>query len=610
MHGDVRPILLNHWENKDPDMKIFRKLKKSKGNNTYTQYMKSSKYCICAKGYEVNIPRVVEAIFHECVPVITSENFVPPFFEILNWESFAVFVQEKDIPNLKNILGFSIYNLTDMSHGFHHKLGIQRSACFGGIVFAVVIMLQYIEFPYGDVISSLISATNTHTNKNGSYPPQNSSPPSQKSGDITHNSTKPPYVLVKGMTTTYKGHDEGIMNHNNTYLKRNTTSLSVQLPNISVVVDVPRKKKKRKVVSISEMHDILVHNRASSHFMKPRWSSSADKDLMEAKVQIENASLIEDDRDLYPSVFRKFSMFKRSYELMEKTLKVYIYKEGEKPIFNQPEAVMKGIYASEGWFMMQMKKSKRFVTKKPKEAHLFYIPYSSKILKATLSPYSHDRQNVVPYLKNYLDTISGRYSFWNRSGGADHFLVACHDWGPDETRQVMGTCIRAMCNADVEKEGFELGKDVSLPETNIRDPQNPLRDLGGKPPSKRPNFAFFAGKMHGSLRPLLLRHWENKDPDMKIFRKLPKVKDDRNYVDYMKSSKFCVCARGSEVNSPRVVEAIFHECVPVIISDNFVPPFFEFLDWESFAVFVQEKDVPNLKTILLAISNKRYLEMH
>lgn len=58
-----------------------------------------------------------------------------------------------------------------------------------------------------------------------------------------------------------------------------------------------------------------------------------------------------------------------------------------------------------------------------------------------------------------------------------------------------------------------------------------------------------------------------------------------------------------------MVEAIFYECVPVIISDNFVPPFFEVLNWESFTVFVLEKDIPNLKTILLSIPEKRYLEM-
>lgn len=173
----------------------------------------------------------------------------------------------------------------------------------------------------------------------------------------------------------------------------------------------------------------------------------------------------------------------------------------------------------------------------------------------------------------------------------------------------MANCIRALCNSDV-KEGFVFGKDASLPETNVRVPQKPLRDLGGKPSSERKTLAFFAGKMHGYLRPILLQHWGgNKDPDMKIFGPLPKVKGQKNYIQFMKSSKYCICAKGYEVNSPRVVEAIFYECVPVIISDNFVPPFYEVLNWESFAVFVLEEDIPNLKKILLSIPEKRYREM-
>ena len=172
----------------------------------------------------------------------------------------------------------------------------------------------------------------------------------------------------------------------------------------------------------------------------------------------------------------------------------------------------------------------------------------------------------------------------------------------------MAKCIRALCNSDI-KEGFVFGKDISLPETFVRTAKNPLRELGGKPPTKRSILAFFAGSMHGYLRPILLQHWENKDPDMKIFARLPKSKDNKNYVRYMKDSKYCICAKGYEVNSPRVVEAIFYECVPVIISDNFVPPFFDVLNWEAFAVFVMEKDIPNLKNILLSIPEKRYRSM-
>ncbi|KAK9273254.1 hypothetical protein L1049_018061 [Liquidambar formosana] len=361
------------------------------------------------------------------------------------------------------------------------------------------------------------------------------------------------------------------------------------------------------VISISEMNDLFLHIHASYRSMRPRWSSAVDQELLDAKSQIENAPFIKNDPELYAPLYRNVSMFKRSYELMESTLKVYRYKEGGKPVFHQP--VLKGIYASEGWFMKLLEANKKFVTKDPRRAHLFYLPFSSRMLEETLYvPDSHSHDNLIQYLKNYLDMIVAKYPFWNRTGGADHFLVACHDWAPAETKRYMANCIRALCNADI-KEGFKFGKDVSLPETYVRSPQNLLRDLGGKPPSQRRILAFFAGGMHGYLRPILLKYWENKDPDMKIFGRMPRVKHKMNYVQHMKSSKYCICAKGYEVNSPRVVEAIFYECVPVIISDNFVPPFFGILNWESFAVFVLEKDIPNLKKILLSISDKRYLEM-
>ncbi|KAH6757650.1 hypothetical protein C2S51_038798, partial [Perilla frutescens var. frutescens] len=136
-------------------------------------------------------------------------------------------------------------------------------------------------------------------------------------------------------------------------------------------------------------------------------------------------------------------------------------------------------------------------------------------------PDSHNRKPLIETLSNYIHIIQTKYNFWNRSSGADHFLVACHDWAPAETRKIMANCIRALCNADI-KEGFRFGKDTSLPETYVQTPQNPLRQLGGKRPSQRRILAFFAGNMHGYLRPILLNHWENKDPEMKIFGQIRK----------------------------------------------------------------------------------------
>ncbi|KAA0064084.1 putative glycosyltransferase [Cucumis melo var. makuwa] len=360
------------------------------------------------------------------------------------------------------------------------------------------------------------------------------------------------------------------------------------------------------VYTIADMDNLLLESRSKSPLV-PSWSSTADQELLQAKLQIENAPVIENDPNLYAPLFRNISLFKRSYELMESTLKVYIYREGERPIFHQ--GPLQSIYASEGWFMKILESNKKFVTKNPRKAHLFYLPFSSRQLEEVLYVRdSHSHKNLIQHLKNYLDFIAAKYPYWNRTGGADHFLVACHDWAPAETRKYMAKCIRALCNSDV-KEGFVFGKDVSLPETFVRIARNPLRDVGGNPSSKRPILAFFAGSMHGYLRSILLEYWEGKDPDMKISGRMPKVKGSKNYLWHMKNSKYCICAKGYEVNSPRVVESMLYECVPVIISDNFVPPLFEVLNWESFAVFVAEKDIPNLKKILLSIPEKRYREM-
>lgn len=117
----------------------------------------------------------------------------------------------------------------------------------------------------------------------------------------------------------------------------------------------------------------------------------------------------------------------RSYELMERVLKIYVYKEGAKPIFHQP--ILKGLYASEGWFMKLMERNNRFLVKDPRKAHLFYMPFSSRMLEHTLYVRnSHNRTNLRQYLKDYSEKIASKYRFWNRTGGADHFLVACHDW--------------------------------------------------------------------------------------------------------------------------------------------------------------------------------------
>ncbi|GFQ01995.1 probable glycosyltransferase at5g03795 [Phtheirospermum japonicum] len=519
----------------------------------------------------------------------------------------------------------------------------KRPLLFMAFVFSVVLLIQYFELPYGYFLSSLLSFGKDDLNsgvsnhfkdnnysstvesvvRNKSLVPEMALPVSSYNAeknyslDNLHATKAVPYVASNRSTHVQspRQNSSSTTKYPATMLVNDEKPAGLTKSDISVLVNSSStitKKRRIKgpptvVVPISTMNDMLRQSRVSYRPMKPKWPSQADKELLNTRKLTEGAQIMVKDHHVDVDVYRNYSEFIRSYELMEQTLKIYNYREGEKPIFHQPE--LDGIYASEGWFMKQLEENKHFVTTNANKAHLFYLPFSSRMLEETLYvPNSHSRKNLVQYLSRYLKTITTKYRFWNRTCGADHFLVACHDWAPSETSRIMKNCIRSLCNADA-KGGFQFGKDVSLPETYVRYATNPLKNLGGKPPSQRRILAFFAGKMHGYLRPILLNYWENKDPDMKIFGKLQETKGKMNYIQYMKSSKYCISAKGYEPYTPRVVEAIFYECVPVIISDNYVPPFFETLNWESFAVFVLEKDIPNLKNILLSISGQRYLEM-
>ncbi|XWS17314.1 hypothetical protein CRYUN_Cryun33cG0056600 [Craigia yunnanensis] len=274
------------------------------------------------------------------------------------------------------------------------------------------------------------------------------------------------------------GQEISITNAGSSVHSTSLQSDHVASKNNSAMIAKPWKKKMKceippkSVTTIDEMNRLLVRHRRSSRAMRPRRSSVCDQEIFAARSQIENAPVVVNDQELYAPLFRNVSIFKRSYELMERVLKVYVYKDGKKPIFHLP--ILKGLYASEGWFMKLMQGNKRFVVKDPRRAHMFYMPFSSRMLEYTLYVRnSHNRTNLHQFMKDYTENIAAKYPYFNRTGGADHFLVACHDWAPYETRHHMEHCIKALCNADVTV-GFKIGRDVSLPETYVRSARNPL----------------------------------------------------------------------------------------------------------------------------------------
>ncbi|XP_028789977.1 probable glycosyltransferase At5g03795 [Neltuma alba] len=346
---------------------------------------------------------------------------------------------------------------------------------------------------------------------------------------------------------------------------------------------------------------------------KPRKYSILDRTeagLLHARSAIRRAGNGNQtpDPDYVPigPMYHNANAFHRSYLEMEKQFKVFVYEEGEPPVFHNGPC--KSIYAMEGNFIHAIQVNDQFRTRDPQKAHAFFLPYSVTMLVRFI--YVRDSRDFGPIRKtvtDYINIIASRYPYWNRSLGADHFTLACHDWGPETSFSIPylhKNSIRALCNANTS-EGFNPAKDVSIPEINLQ--TGSLNGFtGGPSASRRPILAFFAGGVHGPVRPVLLDHWEDRDEDMKVHRYLPR---GVSYYEMLRKSKYCLCPSGYEVASPRVVEAIYTGCVPVLISDHYVPPFSDVLNWKSFSVEVSVKEIPNLKNILMSISSRQYIRM-
>ncbi|XP_059661297.1 probable glycosyltransferase At3g07620 [Cornus florida] len=329
--------------------------------------------------------------------------------------------------------------------------------------------------------------------------------------------------------------------------------------------------------------------------------------IRDALINQSRSSPLEDS-DYVPQgdIYRNAYAFHRSYLLMESLFKIFVYEEGEPPIFHN--GFCKDIYSLEGFFINLMEMNTHFRTRDPDEAHVYFLPFSLVMMMETLfDTIIRDKGFIKRAVRGYVHTISTKYPYWNKSLGADHFMLACHDWGPIVSRfvpQLSSTAIRVLCNANTS-EGFNPKKDASCPNINL--PTGKLEGLtGGLPPSNRMVLAFFAGGPHGNIRLALFQHWKEKDEDVRVYEKLPQ---GISYNDMMKKSKYCICPSGWEVASPRVVEAIYAECVPVLISQHYVPPFSDVLNWDVFSIQVSVSDIPNLKRILMGIPQDQYLRM-
>ncbi|EYU18173.1 hypothetical protein MIMGU_mgv1a009927mg [Erythranthe guttata] len=279
---------------------------------------------------------------------------------------------------------------------------------------------------------------------------------------------------------------------------------------------------------------------------------------------------------------------------MNRTLKIFIYPHRKDdpfanillPVDSEPS----GNYASESYFKKVLSSS-HFVTADPSAADLFFLSFSIARLR-------HDPRvgidGIQDFVRDYIFNVSRKYPYWNRSGGADHFYVACHSIGRsamEKVARVKLNAIQIVCSSSYYISSYVAHKDASLPQIWPRegDPPNLARE--------RSKLAFFAGSINSPVREKLLQVWKNDSEISVHFGHL-----STSYSEELLTSKFCLHVKGFEVNTARIGDALYNGCVPVIIANHYDLPFQDIINWNSFSIVIATLDIPLLKKILQGTS--------
>ncbi|KAF8009923.1 hypothetical protein BT93_J0792 [Corymbia citriodora subsp. variegata] len=301
------------------------------------------------------------------------------------------------------------------------------------------------------------------------------------------------------------------------------------------------------------------------------------------------------DIDLSTGVYHSWKVFKTNYEEMERKLRVFVYPYGHRT----PRRLT-GKYASEGFFFKNIRES-RFTTLDPNEAHLFFLPVSCHKLRGQGASW----EDITNKIGDYVWAVMLRYPYWNRTLGADHFFVTCHDIGVRATEGIpllVKNSIRVVCSSSYNN-GYIPHKDVALPK--VRLPYS--YPAGGNDVITRKTLGFWAGRTDSDVRSALTTVWSS-DAELDIQNSRKNGTAGKHNKFY--GAKFCICPGKSEVNSPWIAESIHYGCVPVIMSDYYDLPFNDILDWRKFSVILKESDVYQLKHILQNISDAEFMALH
>eukprot|EP00270_Netrium_digitus_P003079 TRINITY_DN1349_c0_g1_i3.p1 TRINITY_DN1349_c0_g1~~TRINITY_DN1349_c0_g1_i3.p1 ORF type:complete len:608 (+),score=166.57 TRINITY_DN1349_c0_g1_i3:210-1826(+) len=283
------------------------------------------------------------------------------------------------------------------------------------------------------------------------------------------------------------------------------------------------------------------------------------------------------------------------------------------------------------------------------EADYFYVPVLGACLfgrtddspRFSLNKYHMNRAYFVSrmYLRAYKH-IKSTLPYWNRRGGRDHIWMfpwdegSCHaplaiqssilltPWGNTMAPHNYSTTKKPADNWEripVKIRGryhpcYEPEKDIVIPSRKIA-----ILRYWARPLEDRPNLFYFRGQLgkdfpHGRpeenyslrIRQRVAEYFSSVENTLGMKGKKAEAGvivtngPSDKYEEELSMSRFCGVFPGDGF-SARMEDSILQGCIPVIIQDGIHLPYENVLQYDAFALRLQEADIPDMVDIIKAI---------